>query len=210
VNVSGEPLRAQGVAPQQLGAGVGLEAGGGGVPSQGCIGFQQGSAGEFVGHVHDGADLVLLLSVRGYPELLAAQAISRVGDSIHYIALVALIFSLTGSGLAVSGAVVFEALPVLAFGALAGAVVDRLPRRRVMITADVVRAALAVLMSQATAIPAIYALAFGLALGGVFHGPAYQSLVPGSCRRTSWDERTRSAGQVCSRRTSSARQPVGR
>jgi MFS family permease len=119
-----------------------------------------------------------LLSVPGYPELLAAQAISRVGDSIHYIALVALIFSLTGSGLAVSGAVVFEALPVLAFGALAGAVVDRLPRRRVMITADVVRAGLAVLMSQASAVPAIYALAFGLALGGVFHGPAYQSLVP--------------------------------
>lgn len=119
-----------------------------------------------------------LLSVRGYPELLTAQGVSRVGDSIHYIALVALIFSLTGSGLAVSGAVVFEALPVLAFGALAGAVVDRLPRRRVMITADLARAALAVLMSQATAIPAIYALAFGLALGGVFHGPAYQSLVP--------------------------------
>jgi len=119
-----------------------------------------------------------LLSVRGYPELLTAQGVSRVGDSIHYIALVALIFSLTGSGLAVSGAVVFEALPVLAFGALAGAVVDRLPRRRVMITADLARSALAVLMSQATAIPAIYALAFGLALGGVFYGPAYQSLVP--------------------------------
>ncbi len=119
-----------------------------------------------------------LLAVRGYPAILAAQAVSRVGDSVHYIALAALIFSLTGSGLAVSGAVVFEDLPVLAFGALAGAVVDRLPRRRVMITADLARAALAVLMSQATAIPAIYALAFGLALGGVFHGPAYQSLVP--------------------------------
>jgi MFS family permease len=119
-----------------------------------------------------------LLKVRGYPQLLAAQAVSRVGDSVHYIALVALIFSLTGSGLAVSGAVVFEALPVLVFGALAGAVVDRLPRRRVMIAADVGRAVLAVLMAQTTSVPAIYALAFGLALGGVFHGPVSQSLVP--------------------------------
>lgn len=119
-----------------------------------------------------------LLKVRGYPELLAAQAVSRVGDSVHYIALVALIFSLTGSGLAVSGAVVFEALPVLMFGALAGAVVDRLPRRRVLIAADLARAALAVLMAQTTSVPVIYALAFGLALGGVFHGPASQSLVP--------------------------------
>lgn len=67
---------------------------------------------------------------------------------------------------------------MLAFGAPAGAVVDRHPRRRVMITADLARAAPAVLMSQATAIPAIYALVFGLALGGVFDGAAYQSLVP--------------------------------
>jgi MFS family permease len=119
-----------------------------------------------------------LLAVGGYPSLLGAQAVSRVGDSVHYVALVALIFSLTGSGLAVSIAVVFEAVPVLLFGAVAGALVDRHPRRGVMVTADLARCGLALVMTQTTAIPAIYALAFGLALAGVFYGPAYQSLLP--------------------------------
>ena len=119
-----------------------------------------------------------LLVVRGYPSLLGAQAISRVGDSVHYVALVALIFSLTGSGLAVSLAVVFEAVPVLLFGAVAGALVDRSPRRAVMISADLARCGLALLMALTTSVSVIYALAFGLALGGVFYGPAYQALLP--------------------------------
>jgi MFS family permease len=119
-----------------------------------------------------------LLAVGGYPSLLGAQAVSRVGDSVHYVALVALIFSLTGSGLAVSLAVVFEAVPVLLFGAVAGALVDRHPRRRVMVTADLARCGLALLMALTTSVPVIYALAFGLALGGVFYGPAYQALLP--------------------------------
>lgn len=119
-----------------------------------------------------------LLAVRGYPAILAAQAVSRVGDSVHYVALVALIFSLTDSGLSVSIAVVFEALPVVLLGAVAGAVVDRMPRRRVMVTADMSRCGLALLMTQTASVPAIYALAFGLALAGVFYGPAYQSLLP--------------------------------
>jgi MFS family permease len=119
-----------------------------------------------------------VLRLRGYPSLLGAQAVSRIGDSVHYVALVALIFSLTGSGLAVSVAVVFEAVPVLLFGAVAGALVDRYPRRRVMVAADLVRCGLALIMALATSLPVIYALAFGLALGGVFYGPAYQALLP--------------------------------
>ena len=119
-----------------------------------------------------------LFAIRGYPALLAAQAVSRLGDSIHYIALVALIFSLTNSGLSVSIAVVFEALPVILFAAVAGALVDRLPKRRVMITADLARCGLALLLTQTSTVPVIYALAFGLALAGVFYGPAYQALLP--------------------------------
>ena len=119
-----------------------------------------------------------LFSVPGYSPLLAAQAVSRLGDSVHYVALVALVFSLTRSGLSVSVAVVFEALPVIMFGAVAGAVVDRLPRRRVMLVADVVRCGLALLMAQTSTIPAIYALAFGLALAGVFSCGIWSSSRP--------------------------------
>ena len=47
-----------------------------------------------------------------------------------------------------------------------------------MVTADMSRCGLALLMTQTASVPAIYALAFGLALAGVFYGPAYQSLLP--------------------------------
>lgn len=116
---------------------------------------------------------------REFRQLWLAQSVSRAGDSIHYVAIVVLIFNLTGSGFAVSAAVIFEALPVVLFGTLAGAVVDRYPRRSVMIAADLTRAALALLMARATSAPEVYALAFGLSLAGLVSGPSVQALVPG-------------------------------
>lgn len=114
----------------------------------------------------------------GFRRLWLAQTVSRAGDSIHYVALVVLVFDLTGSGIAVSGAVIFEALPVVLFGAVAGAVVDRYSRRRVMIAADLTRAVLALVMAKATSTPEIYALAFGLSFAGLVSGPGVQALVP--------------------------------
>ena len=120
----------------------------------------------------------LLAASPSFRRLAAAQMLSRVGDSIHYVALVVLVFNLTRSGLSVSGTVIFEALPAVLFGTLAGAVVDRYPRRRVMIAADLGRAGLAFAMAAASSLPQIYAIAFGLALGALFHGPSVQALVP--------------------------------
>src|SRR5258707_4916891 len=84
-----------------------------------------------------------VLANAGYRRLLAAQTISRWGDTVNTVALVVLVFRLTGSGLGVSGAVIAEILPVLLLAPVAGAVVDRLPRIRVMVAADLWRAALA-------------------------------------------------------------------
>ena len=121
----------------------------------------------------------MLLGNPGFRRLWLAQTVSRAGDSIHYVAIVVLVFDLTESGLSVSGTVIFEALPVVLFGALAGAVVDRYRRRTVMIAADLTRAGLALLMARATSLPEVYALAFGLSLAGLVSGPSVQALVPG-------------------------------
>jgi MFS family permease len=120
----------------------------------------------------------LLAASPAFRRLAAAQMLSRVGDSIHYVALVVLVFDLTRSGLSVSGTVIFEAMPAVLFGTVAGAVVDRFARRRVMIVADVARAGLAFAMAAAGSLPQIYAIAFGLALGALFHAPSVQALVP--------------------------------
>jgi hypothetical protein len=47
------------------------------------------------------------------PRLVAAQTISRWGDTFNTVALVVLVFRLTGSGLGVTGAVIAEIAPVL-------------------------------------------------------------------------------------------------
>ena len=68
--------------------------------------------------------------------MFVAQTVSRWGDTFNTVALVVLVFRLTGSGLGVTGAVIAEIAPVLLLAPIAGAVVDRLPRVRVMIAAD--------------------------------------------------------------------------
>ncbi len=95
------------------------------------------------------------------------------------MALVVLVFQLTGSGLKVTGAVIAEILPVLMLGPVAGAVADRLPRIRVMVLADLWRMALAAMLPLASHhLAAIYAVAFGLSAGTVFFSPATAAAVP--------------------------------
>jgi MFS family permease len=136
---------------------------------------------------HDGAmptakrpGLGTILAKPAYRRLFAAQTISRWGDTFNTVALVVLVFRLTGSGLGVTGAVVAEIAPVLVLAPLAGAVIDRLPRVRVLIAADLWRMALAGLLPLVDQhLAAVYAVAFGLAAGGVFFNPAANSLLPG-------------------------------
>lgn len=64
----------------------------------------------------------------------------QVGDVGRFTTLVLLLAALTGSELGVSGVVLAEIALVLLLAPFAGSLVDRLPRVRVMVTADVARA----------------------------------------------------------------------
>lgn len=115
----------------------------------------------------------------GYRRLFLAQATSRSGDAFRTVALAIVVFRLTGSGLGTAGVVVAEILPVLLLAPVAGELVDRLPRRTVMIGADVWRAALMALLPLVDShVYAIYAVAFGLSVGSVFFNPAAGSVLP--------------------------------
>ncbi len=114
-----------------------------------------------------------------FARLFAAHAVSRAGDAFNTVALVVLVFDLTGTGAGVAGTVAFEVLPVLLFGPVAGVVVDRSPRRSVMIAADVLRAGLvAALAVFDSSLALAYAVAFGLSCGTVAFNPAASSLLP--------------------------------
>lgn len=119
------------------------------------------------------------LSRPGFRRLFWAQTISRWGDTFSAIALVVLVYRLSGSGLSVAITVALEVLPVLLLGLVAGSVVDRFPRVRVMIGADLGRAAVAgVLVAFGDHLGVVYAAAFAMSAMTTFFNPAASSLVP--------------------------------
>lgn len=114
-----------------------------------------------------------------FRRLWVAQTVSRWGDVFWTVAVALLVLRLTGSGVGVAGVVVAEILPVVLLGPLAGVVVDHVSPRRVMVAADLWRAALAAVLPFVDGnVAAVYAVAFGLSAGSAFFGPAAASLLP--------------------------------
>jgi MFS family permease len=88
----------------------------------------------------------LLAANADFRRLWTGQVISEIGDWFNNIAVLALAIQLAGAGRegqAVAFYAIARHLPLFLFGPLAGVVVDRVDRRRVMIVADVSRAVLA-------------------------------------------------------------------
>lgn len=115
----------------------------------------------------------------GFRRLFAAQTVSRWGDTFNSVAFVILVYRLTGSGVKVAATAAFEILPVLLLGFVAGAIVDRHSRRRVMIAADLGRAGVAAaLVLFHGEVAAVYLAAFLLSGFSVFFNPAAASVLP--------------------------------
>lgn len=86
----------------------------------------------------------LLRSNRNYRLTWIGQVISEVGDNYNNVAVFALAMANTGSGLVVAGILIARAIPMTLAGPLAGVLLDRMDRRRIMIGSDLVRAVIAV------------------------------------------------------------------
>lgn len=121
----------------------------------------------------------MLLRSGPFRRLYAARTASQWGDTFNVVAIVILVYRISGSGLSVAATVVFEIVPVLALGLVAGAVVDRMPRIAVMVGADLARAIVAgVLAVFGHQLWVIYAAAFSMSAFTVFFNPAAASVLP--------------------------------
>ncbi len=121
--------------------------------------------------------LRVIRSPRYFP-LWLGQIVSNLGDTLNYVALVVLVFRLSHSGLAVSALVLTEIVPTLLLGPLAGVVIDRLDRRRLLIVVDGVRALLVLALALTHALWTVYLLAALLAVGSTLFNPALQAVIP--------------------------------
>lgn len=125
-----------------------------------------------------------ILAQRDYRRIWLAHTGSVMGDTLHSLALVWLVFNtLSGGPQALAVLAFANLLPNLLLGIVSGTLVDRLDRRRVMIAADLVRAALvgllALLVWRGTAdIALVVVVSAVLTTAATFFGPARSALMP--------------------------------
>ncbi len=74
--------------------------------------------------------------------LCAGQALSTIGSGVLFLAILLAVYDRTGSGVATSLVFLAETAPLALLSLWAGALADRVDRRRLVLGADVVRAAL--------------------------------------------------------------------
>ncbi|HEY6572670.1 MAG TPA: MFS transporter [Candidatus Eisenbacteria bacterium] len=113
----------------------------------------------------------------------AAQFLSQFGDSIFMIVFIWLLLDLTGSKSATGFAAMISYLPALLFGVVAGFLVDRWNRRRVMAAADATRGLLllaggVLYAAGLLTAPVLTAIAFLCATAAVLFNPARDSILP--------------------------------
>lgn len=85
----------------------------------------------------------VLRNNRNYRYTWMGQVVSEIGDHFNNIAVFSLVLSTVPSGVAVAGVMLSRAVPAVLAGPIAGVLLDRLDRKRVMIASDLIRAVVA-------------------------------------------------------------------
>jgi MFS transporter, DHA3 family, macrolide efflux protein len=128
------------------------------------------------------SSMQLLLS-RNFGLVWWGQMISQIGDGVSKLALLWFVYSITGSPLKTTMIGLLQTMPPILFGPLIGVYLDRLPKKPIMIAADVLRAVLigvipcSVSMDTFT-VEFLYVLVFLHAMASAVFGPALTASVP--------------------------------
>ncbi len=120
---------------------------------------------------------------RAYWRLWTAAAVSNLGDGVFVIALPLLAARITDDPVSVGLIAAFFTIPWLLFALPAGVIIDRSDRRKVLVVADLCRAALVGALALIVAfgevqIWMLWVLAFGLGVGEVFFDSGSQTILP--------------------------------
>jgi MFS family permease len=125
--------------------------------------------------------LALLRRNPPFRRLWYGQVTSQLGDWLDTIALYTLLLRLTGSGSALAWLLVAQSLPSVLIGLGAGVLIDRWPRKSVLIATDLGRAALVLLfllVRDREQLWIVYAVSFLKFALTSFYEPAREAVVP--------------------------------
>lgn len=117
---------------------------------------------------------------RSFSLLWSGQFISTIGDALLIAGAGILIFQRTNSALSVGLMAAATVAPALVVGLVAGVVVDRFDRRRIMLIADLLRALLVVLIPVLVRVDLVflYVLVAAAAAVSEFFNPALDATLP--------------------------------
>ena len=121
-----------------------------------------------------------VLAIRPFRLLWAGQAVSYFGDMANITALAVMLFVLTKSPTMIAIGLISRAAPTILFGLVAGPLVDRFNRQRLMVAADIARALLTVTIPFLALrwLPGVFIVVFLVATASAFFNPAKQAIIP--------------------------------
>ena len=111
------------------------------------------------------------------------QAVSQIGDRIHSLALIWIVYNRSNSTAAVGGIMIATTLPAVLISPFAGTVSDRLNKKTVMIFADILRGFIVIFLSLAAFkgflnYPILIIATVIMSLAAAFFNPSALSIIP--------------------------------
>ncbi|HGJ8013976.1 TPA: MFS transporter [Pseudomonas aeruginosa] len=124
--------------------------------------------------------MLSVLANRTYRHLFFAQVIALVGTGLATVALGLLAFDLAGAqaGAVLGTALAIKMLAYIGVAPVAAAFAERLPRNGMLITLDLIRASVAVVLPFVTEIWQVYVLIFVLQSASAAFTPTFQATIP--------------------------------
>jgi MFS family permease len=121
-----------------------------------------------------------ILANRTYRHLFAAQVIALIGTGLATVALGLLAFDLAGNnaGMVLGTALAIKMVAYVGVAPVAAAFAERLPRRTMLVTLDLVRAGVALVLPFVSQIWEVYVLIFVLQAASAAFTPTFQATIP--------------------------------
>ena len=110
--------------------------------------------------------------------LLFSELISLIGDRLVVVALVALVYEQTRSASAVGILMLLKAVPAVALGSLAGALVDRWNRKWVMVGSNLAQGLLVLLIPLTHSLPVLFVAYLAMSIVNQLFIPARAATIP--------------------------------
>jgi MFS family permease len=124
--------------------------------------------------------VIEVLNVPAYRKLFSAQVVALLGTGLLTVALGLLAFDLAGgqAGAVLGTALTIKMLAYVFVAPLMAALVERLPKKAVLVGTDLVRAGIALMLPMVDQAWQIYVLVFVLQSASATFTPAFQALIP--------------------------------